>query len=424
MLLHVALIAEIMATVVCLHCIYGKKVKFDVKTVGLILGVLTVLEIINNYHLKGVYSFGVYIFLLLYCVTEFKSSIVEAVISLILYIVILTIIQFVCFFVVYISVSSDKYSINALGNILTLITCCTGITKCGLHRLQESIFRKSKYVMMVFAFMCAVVVVMLLQGKVSNELQVKHFVLVVPAIIILLYSIFKWFKAQTEAERIEEEICKVEENTKQYESLLINVRLRQHELKNHITAVSSAHYTHNTYETLVSVQEDYCKTLMHEHKYTNLLLLGDAVLVGFLYGKFEDAERNGVNLKYRVTTKVEKIQVPIYYVIEMLGILLDNAIEAQKYSNSINKCIDFEVNELGDGYEFSIKNPYRYVPFEEMMEWFQLGNSVKGNERGLGLYHLKKLCEEWKCDIGCRNTEIEQYNWITFTLKIGKANGE
>ena len=54
MLLHIALVAEILATIICFHCIYGKKLKWDVKTVAAVLSVLTVLEMVNYYHLSGI----------------------------------------------------------------------------------------------------------------------------------------------------------------------------------------------------------------------------------------------------------------------------------------------------------------------------------------------------------------------------------
>ena len=59
----------------------------------------------------------------------------------------------------------------------------------------------------------------------------------------------------------------------------------------------------------------------------------------------------------------------------------------------------------------------------EMEKWFQMGNSTKGEGRGIGLFHVKKLCEELGCEICCRDVEIEGENWIEFALKIGKADG-
>lgn len=420
MMMHVALVAEILATILCIHCIYGKKVTFDVKTVGVILFILAILEVANSCQMGGIFSFSVYIVLFIYCKSKFRSSNMETIISLVLYIIILTSVQFMCFSFVSIVLPCEIYTRNAIGNVLILVVFNISFSVCNLHRLQESLCKKSKYVMLLSGFMCLIVMMMLLQGKAFYEVQMKYFVLVVPAIILLLYSILKWLTAQNEAERMEKEIQKVEKNAKSYENLLTKVRMRQHEFKNHIAAIFSTHYTYKTYEKLVQAQEEYCKKILDENKYNSLLLLGDKILAGYLYGKFQEAEDDGIEIDYKVASKIEKTQVPTYYLIEMLGILFDNAMEALK--NSHIKVISFEICELENGYEFSVRNPFPYVPYDEIIEWFKIDRSEKGSGRGIGLYHLKCLCEEWHSEIESRNVEIEQDNWIAFILKVKKAD--
>lgn len=86
--------------------------------------------------------------------------------------------------------------------------------------------------------------------------------------------------------------------------------MRQHEFKNHIAAIFSTHYTYKTYEKLVQAQEEYCKKILDENKYNSLLLLGDKILAGYLYGKFQEAEDDGIEIDYKVASKIEKTQVP------------------------------------------------------------------------------------------------------------------
>lgn len=419
MTLHIALTAEILATISCLYCIYGKKVTWDVKTTVAVLGSLVILEIINTYQMGGGFSFLVYVLLFIFCKSEFHYSVADTILSLLLYIIILSPIQFLCVSMINIVISEKQLVRNAIGNVLVLIICMSVLPRCGLHRLQKSILKKSKEVLLLLGFVCFIIMILLLQEKIYYAIQMQYFIFAVPAILILLYLILKWHTAQAEAEKMKEEIYKIEENAKEYESLLTKVRLRQHELKNHMAAIFSAHYTYKTYEKLVQAQEEYCNKLLCENKYNNLLLLEDKVLAGYLYRKFQEAEADGIEIKYKIAVKADKIQVPVYYIIEMLGILFDNAVESLKISEK--KIISFEVCETKDGYAFHIKNPFPYVPYDEISEWFKLGKSGKGSERGLGLYHLKCLCREWNCDIGCRNIEMEQHNWIVFTLKTGKV---
>ena len=234
MMVHAALVAEVLATILCVHCIYGRKVKFDVKTIGAILCILIILEIINKYQLGGIYSFSVYIIFVLYCKAEFRSSLVQTLISLALCMIVLTSTQFVCILFVNLLGIEMEYFRDTVNNIVVLIVAYVLFPKCKLHKLQKSLCKNSKFVIVLSGFMCFIVVILLLVGKVLYKIQVTYFVLAIPAIIMLLYSIFEWFTVQSEAERMESELHKTEEEAKDFEKLLTRVRLCQHELKNHL----------------------------------------------------------------------------------------------------------------------------------------------------------------------------------------------
>ncbi len=334
--------------------------------------------------------------------------------------IVVSIIQFVCRVIIEILiVGSDAWK-TVIGNFLLLIICVIISAKSGLYRLQRSINKKNRFLVPLLGFMCVVVLFMLLQKKIFYAVKIEYFIFSVPAIMIVLFMIVKLYKAQTAVADMQKEIKLVEKTQESYNDLLVKVRLRQHGLKNHLSAICSTHYTYKTYEKLVRAQEEYCEKLISENKYNSLLLLGEPVLTGYLFGKFEEIEADGIVIEYTINDKVEKCQVPTYYLVEMLGILLDNAAEALKYRD--NKIIALEISRTKAGYSFTIRNPYEYVPFEDIAEWFMLERSEKGRGRGLGLYRLKCLCDEWNCNIVCRNIEIDYKNWIMFTLEINKAD--
>lgn len=419
MALHIALVFEILASIICIHCIYGKKVKLDLHMVVTVLSILSLLEMANYYKISGIFSIGVYVILFIYSINKFKVKKTEALAGLLLYSIVLSCIQFIGMLLVSILVNlfiePDLYVRNAIGNVLIFIVCWAILPKCKIDRIQKSLCGKSKFVGILFLFMVGIVTIMLIQGKVYYEVHIPTFLLVVFAIVLLLYAIISWHTERVEVERMEAEIDKITDSVKHYDSLITNIRLRQHELKNHMTAIFSAHYTYKTYEQLVKAQEDYCKKLMAENKYNNLLLLGDNVFSGYLYGKFQEAEDDGIEVKYKIGDPIENCDLPTYYRIEMLGILLDNAVEALK-SATIKKMY-VKVQRGTGGYEFSVSNPSPYVSYEEIKHWFQLGESSKGGNRGLGLYHLKELCDQWNCDVICQNEEMDQENWIVFTIR-------
>lgn len=418
MLLHIALIMETLAAIICIYDIYGEKFRLDKKTLGAFLSILIILEIINGNDLSSIFTFGVYIIYFTYCKTRFKSSMTETMISLVLCIVLVTLTQFMCALFVSTLQIDIEYVEYVVTNMMSLAVFIVLSSTNGLYRLKKSMCRYSRFVVISFLFIGTMIIVILLQGKWFNEVQTQYFLFSIPTIVMLLYVIVKWYTAQSETEKMQERICEIEGNKKNYENLLTKVRLRQHALKNHMEAIASFHYTYKMAENLVQIEEDYCNQLRKENKYNDLLLIGDDVLTGYLCGKFQAAEDDGIEIDYRITSEISQCRVPIYHVIEMLGILFDNAVEAVKEMDG--KAIFFSASMVDDKYEFVVRNQFPYVPYDEIEDWFGFEKSGKGSGRGLGLYHLKCLCREWNCEIQCRNMELSGKNWIVFSLRIEK----
>ena len=72
-------------------------------------------------------------------------------------------------------------------------------------------------------------------------------------------------------------------------------------------------------------------------------------------------------------------------------------------------------------FKIRVKNHGFLFVYIEIEEWFQMGKSQKGSDRGIGLYHLKCLCMELAYNVSCKNITIEDKNWIEFGLKVKKS---
>ena len=132
-------------------------------------------------------------------------------------------------------------------------------------------------------------------------------------------------------------------------------------------------------------------------------------------------EADGIDVNYKVGVQIKNCSVPIYHLIEILGILLDNALEAVK-DTTWDKTVYFILAEKENMYQFSVQNRAQYISYSDIERLFQLGWSEKGAGRGIGLYHVKCLCDEYNCDIGCKNIEMNEENWIEFDLGVHKAD--
>lgn len=419
----ISLFMEELSIIVCIHRIFGRKIKFDRRTISLIIFQVCILSLVNYWGLgKGAAGFT-FVFIFIYCKIQFKVKFVSCAVSVFFLSIIVTALQFICLLLTSVVMLDNEGLRVMIADAAVLFFCVVLLPRFKVDKLRKNAWLRSKYSTGVFGFVGIVMVILLVQDKMLEGIQAEFFIFAVPAVFVLTLSIGKWAESQERIKKIEEEMDSHIHQQEKYSELLQKVRLRQHEFKNHLTAIFSTHYTYKTYEQLVEVQKEYCNKLLGENKYNSLLLIGDDVLAGFLYGKFQEMEECGVQIEYGIHANLEEIEVPDYYLIEILGILLDNAAEAYQGSKQ-PKTVSLSIVQDENYYCFTIRNRSEYVPYSKMEQWFQMDTSSKGKGRGLGLYYVKTLCSEWKMDIRCENIEISQKNWIQFTLIVKKADSQ
>lgn len=421
MTMKIALVLELMAVISCIYCINGQKAKVDIGTTVLFLVLLVVFDYLNVLRMSGAISLIIYALIYVFDKIKFKKNYICAGIDILLLIIIMPVLQFICIVLVAILVPEEEAIRTLLGNIIVLFICAYILPKYKIERLQRNISKEWKYVRILIVFVLPVIIVLLLQDILFQGIFVGVFIFAIPISLALLVMLGRWSGAEIKVENMQAELQVNKSMKEKYDELLEQVRLRQHEFKNHLAAVFSAHYTYHTYEKLVNAQTEYCNKLRQENKYNNLLLIENNILAGFLYGKFQEIEEDGIELEYYIKASLKKIEMPEYRLIEVIGILLDNAVDAVTEGGN-EKRIVLSVIETMDKYQFSIKNTYHYVPYEEIEKWFQLHSSTKGQNRGIGLYHVKMICNEWNSNLGCRNITVNEDNWIEFILEIDKAD--
>lgn len=144
-------------------------------------------------------------------------------------------------------------------------------------------------------------------------------------------------------------------------------------------------------------------------------------MVGFLYTQFLDIDQLGIEIEYKLQFQSLECGIQTYQIIEIVGNLLDNAVEALKAQNEGECKIYVGVIENEEQIELEVRNTSRVIEVEEAAQFFKKGYSSKGTSRGMGLYHVKRICKENKIDIETKNTEINQENWFGFRIVIQKA---
>ena len=234
-----------------------------------------------------------------------------------------------------------------------------------------------------------------IKGSSGEELILG--VVIIISFVLILYNLIK---QKMENNKLMTRYTKLLEFIKNYEKELDKQKELRHESKNQlITArdkIVDKEKEHEVIKYLNSIISDYVKG--NNEKYTSFQYLPTNGIKGLFYYKASEAENNGINLSVNVSPKVENTflgeldtndfkQLGI-----LLGVYLDNAIEASK--NSKNKKLAIEIYKTSEDIEMIISNTY-----EGTIDIESIGKTkytTKGKNHGYGLMLVNRILEENK----------------------------
>lgn len=264
------------------------------------------------------------------------------------------------------------------------------------------------------------IVVFLFSYKQKEKFDLTYYAVFLVSIILIGITVIDIGKHKIKAHQAEAELRlhKLYETT--FQNLIEDICARQHEFDNHINAIFSQHFLYETYDELVAAQKEYCKDIINENHYNKLLSKGNPIILGFLYGKFSEAEKRGIDISYKINIDDLECRVPIYKIVELLGNLIKNAVEALESEPDTNK-LQVVMREENSVILIKVANESKTVNYGEIQQFFKKGYSKKGKGRGYGLYNVKRICDEYRAQIQCNIKNDEDSNWLMFTVIIYKS---
>lgn len=174
------------------------------------------------------------------------------------------------------------------------------------------------------------------------------------------------------------------------------VRMFRHDYKNMISGI----LVHTEEGDLKAVQEflgdmaDHFERQTGEdiRRMTQISNIKIPELKGLLLSKFSVMQKKGINCCPEVSPGFENPGIPAYDLCRMVGILMDNAMEAVEPLEE--KKFDLLLAKSGECISIVVKNPVAFpVPLKEI---WQEGYSTKGAGRGLGLASLKCIVKSYE----------------------------
>lgn len=254
---------------------------------------------------------------------------------------------------------------------------------------------------------------------ISGTFDYRVFIMSILMVVVIIWGIVDWRKSYLLIQKKETELKMYQLYIQPLEELVKEIRAKQHEFDNHINAILNMHLTVDNYSELVAKQSEYITEVVRDdesRQYLQLLRISDKILAGFLYSKI-------VRAPSFVQTELEVKDLEIisgiseHHLIEIVGILVDNAYEA--CTEELNRVM-MELDSQNDKLVFVIKNRMRNVKLEDIGKFFEKGYSTKSSsgKRGLGLYHAKQLTARYGGEITVSTDFIDNRNYICLKVVI------
>lgn len=218
------------------------------------------------------------------------------------------------------------------------------------------------------------------------------FILLIAFLVLSVYSFTRMIKLADTRRDLE---C-AEEYSKSLEILYDKVKGFKHDFDNIVSTLDG--YVENND---MSGLKEYFDEVKKDCRITNNLsiinprTINNPGIYSLLNNKYFKATNLGINFEFEYFLDLNKVDVNLYQLSRMLGVLIDNAIEeAEKCTDKIVK-LSFIRENRNNRAVITIQNTYsnKDVKIEEI---FNKGISGKENHSGIGLWEVKNYVKKSK----------------------------
>lgn len=280
------------------------------------------------------------------------------------------------------------------------------------ERIRESIADGGFAARLVSVNIAAVFIVIMsmLSFDMAQFLDNLWIIIAILMLLLLMDSGLLYYNQKKIQER--KHIQMIEQYVPIVEELISQVRARQHEFNNRIFAIDAAVNAAGSLDEAKEAVSVLTKDVMLHPNDRELLACDSKVIAGMLYGKLKQAEFSGIVISVELHGLFKKSATPETEWIEVIGILLDNAIEASSSGDTV-----YLSSKSNEKYlELTVSNPSAPMSNSEFMRLFNKGVTSKADKHthGFGLYNLLRIVERHHGKILTRNEQIGQENHVVF----------
>lgn len=216
--------------------------------------------------------------------------------------------------------------------------------------------------------------------------------------IIVCIVIFSSFKNSMEKEKVQNDLVTMTLHNKTMTGMVDGVRKLKHDYNNIMQALNG-YVSTKQYDKL----QEHIRSVLGECSDINNLsvitpkIFNDPAIYGIIGAKYFTATEKDIKFEFDITTNIAKINFSMPDLSRILGIILDNAIEATiklEENRYIKIEMRFDNKKCAD--VIRVYNTYDTTININTQDIFKKGYSSKEVKSGIGLWEVKKLIDKAK----------------------------
>lgn len=295
-----------------------------------------------------------------------------------------------------------NFQVALIAQLFNLIITIFIIKFVPIYYIYHFVIIKNKVFEYIIINAFITIFLLLIYWNINLEGVIENLVSITAISLIIIFINFTILRNSLKNEHTLNKLKVNEQYMPIIDELISDIKMRQHDFKNHLQALHMMIYASKDKEELMKRFEAYTGQIANKDELNEFLKYSNKVIAGFLYGKKSQAEAQHIKFSIQIKEPVFDSKLNDYEWIELFGILIDNAMETSVEDNEIIVMIDKEK----DMNLLVVKNKHPYLEKEIIKNMFNKGVSSKSKSkasRGYGLYNVKQIVIKY-------HGSIEAYN--------------
>ena len=387
------------------------------KKVAFVL-VMTCVVLVNIFQLNRIFLMSIYLIIFVMIKIGYKIKVVDAFLYAVFSILFVSIIE-LSVYTVFFGLSLLVLKGADVTSLVVLITFIISflVKRKGLLLEGKKLFYQWKgNTYLIYASIILLLLLAINSIRFKGTLDFSEVVSLIAVMAIFLITVYKIGNY-----RMEIDLHK--KYTEKYSEVISEIRARQHKFMNQLDSIYRLSEVYDSHDELVEKQKKGINNLKDYILPNKILILDCPMVIAHIYSKMCEAEKKGIELNTDFSCSLQGSIVPDVFLIEIIGNLLDNAMDEVELREKKEKIL-FSITPTEKGICISVSNEHDKIKYESYKDFFKQGFSTKGKNRGVGLPYVKKIIEKYDGNIEIGNIDIEGTNYFYIKVFLGVKEQE